>query len=253
VRASFGSGLDRVGGQAQEEKVNFARPTTMNGGSRVLPPPTNESAAFDQFRSAGPGFDASELLAAARADAAAQRRELRDASVRVNDVKRRIDQQLAAVVQHKKAARAARGEQATDVEVLDEEEYGALQESAAAKAEYKSLYVARQEVDEFVRSADAAVQKARLDLFSSFAVWYREQFGSDPSTNSDFASPSQQARLAAQQQEARQAAAQRAEQIDEGLDPEARSFMQATRNIQNAKVRPLLNGGRRPFVGAAFK
>lgn len=249
-RASFGSNPNGTS-IAQEEKVNGVPRVdpTYAVAPRSPTSASQEAAAFDQYRSSGPGYDASELLAAARVESASLRRELRAASVRVNDAKHRIDA-LASVVEEKRASRASRGEQASEVAVLDEEEYASLQALAAAKSEYKSLYAARQSVEENARAADAAVHESRTDLFDAFAAWFRTEFGVDPSTSADVLSPSQAARLAVAQQEARLAAAQRARQQEEALDPEARLYLQATRSV---KPKPIVNGGRRPYVGAAFK
>lgn len=247
----------------------------MSGGSQSM-----EASAFSDFK-AGPGFDVAQLCAGAKQDWAQRRRQLREASLRVNDLKRRIDA-LSADLATKKAERLSAqasgafdspastgltGAEQEEVEVLDEAEYALMQQCAAAKAEYKAAYASRMEVEAACLQAEQSVAAARVDLFSAFASWFRETYGTEPSTSAaaaglpaDGSSPREARARAKAAAAARADRAQAAEAEWEaetaGLDSEARSFLQATRDRDRTRKlhsRPIINGGRRPIVGAAFK
>ena len=245
--------------------------------------PSMEASAFSDFK-AGPGFDVAQLCAAAKQTWGQRRRDLREASLRVNDLKRRIDAvsaDLAAKKAERLSAQAAGafdspastglgglgGPDQEEVEVLDEAEYALMQACAAVKAEYKAAYAARMDVEAATLQAEQAVAAARVDLFSAFAAWFRETYGCEPSTSvaaaglpADGSSPREaraRAKAAAAARADRAHAAEAEWEAETaGLDSEARSFLQATRDRERTRKlhsRPIINGGRRPIVGAAFK
>jgi len=232
---------------------------------------TAEAAAFAEFK-AGPGFDSAELCAGAKAEWTARRRELRQASLRVNDLKRRIDA-LSAPAAARRAEReaAAVANGAAGVEVLDESEYALLQELSAAKSEYKRAYAERLDVEAAALEAERALQDVRGELFAQFRVWFREQYGVEPSTSiggegqgheqqQQQMSPRAAERLVRLGRSARAAAAAEEEAQFlaslEPLDQEARTFLLAARNRERHARKAdqaLGDKGRRPYVGAAFK
>jgi hypothetical protein len=235
---------------------------------------TAEAAAFAAFKATGPGFDAAELCAAAKQQWSQRRRALRQASLRVNELKQRIDA-LSAPLAARRQQQQSHSFAATagGVEVLDESEYAALQELSATKAQYKQAYAARLDIEAAALQAEQEVRAAREDMFAQFSEWFREQYGMEPNTNIGGSGNGEQ-----QQQQQHQMSPRAAERLNRlgrnaraaalaeeeasfmssiaDLEPEARSFLVAARNRERharKMERPLVDGGRRPYVGAAFK
>jgi kinesin family protein 6/9 len=233
---------------------------------------TAEAAAFAAFKATGPGFDAAELCAAAKQQWSQRRRALRQASLRVNELKQRIDALSAPLAARRQQSQSSFSATAGGVEVLDESEYAALQELSATKAQYKQAYAARLDIEAAALQAEQEVRAAREDMFAQFSEWFREQYGMEPNTNIGSGSgngngeqqhqmsPRAAERLNRLGRSARAAALAKEEAMFMSsiadLEPEARSFLVAARNRERharKMERPLVDGGRRPYVGAAFK
>ena len=243
---------------SQEEKVN---PVRSNNYGRVAPAPSpsssfppSESLAFDEFRS-GSGFDMSELLSNSQADALALKRDFRHASIQVNQTKKRIDS-LQSFIEEKRAERSDLVRQIpSDVEVLEEDEYEAIQELAKAKSEYKQLFAQRRELDESLQSAESVVQQSRIDLFNAFADWYKSQYGIEPNLINDAPSQSPiQSNYSNDSPQLNQSSHSVHPPLHSNSDEsEARTFHQSQNQSQIASSRNHKPRARRPQVAVAFK
>jgi len=247
--------------RVSEEKSNggMARPfsrspshatsstTSMHSGS-------NESVAFRSFCQ-GSGFDLSELVNVAKSDVKAARSSLRQASLAVNAAKDRIDHASMQLAQ-KKSERMNNPQfdqtltsTNSEVEVLDEEEYALMQQVAQAKSDYKHAFATRHTTEEKLSQCEGHLTQARLELFTAFAEWYREQYGVDPNTH--FNDHNQT--LGRTGEEWGTASSTHELMDEKTAEVEARSTLHGTRTMSRKKSPLKGPSGRRPYLGAAFK
>ena len=128
----------------------------------------SKAAAFEAYKH-GVGAALAAAAREARGAASRARKELAAAGARVNAAKKAID--AARVAAEAKAA-ARGGEGAAGSDVLDEEEFAALQALREAKAAYRAAFDEVRNARARAEPAGAAEREAKRALLDAFSAWH---------------------------------------------------------------------------------
>ena len=103
------------------------------------------------------------------------KKERADAVAAVNQAKSDIET-AKKKMQAKKEERLANVNTVEDAEIIDEEEFHAIQENKTAKQTYKIQFDVMKTKSEAIKSSELEVDHAREALLTDFNEWYRESF-----------------------------------------------------------------------------
>jgi kinesin family protein 6/9 len=218
--------------------------TLTSGGGQ----PPAEAKAFAEYKRSD-GAELNALYRKTKAQLTQTKADIKVLVHAVNSAKHRIDE-LSAALGTKRAAREQSGQasvSADGVRIIDEEEYEFLQQSQAAKRQYREFFAQHTSLNAEIVPLRQAVMLHKRNLCNSFLDWYQDSFNVSIRDNGGAGAATQQ-----QQQQQQQAtlSSSDGDVLDDGeafdkmemervmaSNPNALSFYKAQKRTQRLQQR----------------